>query len=163
RAAMNLARLYFASNVLTDGRVFVEGGEYSGPNGAQNFTNTGEIYNPVANTWSSITNFPNANFGDDPSELLPDGRVFTGYISRPACLHLQPHDERLDLRREQAAQRPERRGDLDQAARRQHPVLRHLLQRLDGRRPRPALRPRDEHLGGHRHRPRGTQQPGPRL
>src|SRR3954447_18941878 len=30
---MSLQRLYFASNVMKDGRVFVLGGEYSGPNG----------------------------------------------------------------------------------------------------------------------------------
>src|SRR5215212_2285227 len=46
-ASMNLQRLYFASNVLPDGRVFLLGGEYSGSTGAANFTNTGEIYNPV--------------------------------------------------------------------------------------------------------------------
>jgi hypothetical protein len=57
-ASMNLQRLYFASNMLPDGRVFVEGGEYSGPTGQQNETNTGEIYNPVANTWTNITSFP---------------------------------------------------------------------------------------------------------
>src|SRR5262249_13178270 len=52
-ASMNLARLYFASNVLRDGRVFVYGGEYSG-SGSQNLTNTGEMYDAVANTWTTI-------------------------------------------------------------------------------------------------------------
>src|SRR4051794_10192096 len=40
-ASMSTGRLYFASNVLTDGRVFVLGGEYSGPNMSANWTNTG--------------------------------------------------------------------------------------------------------------------------
>ena len=44
--------LYFASAVLPDGRVIVEGGEY-------NFcvpvwTNKGAIYDPIANSWSSV-------------------------------------------------------------------------------------------------------------
>jgi hypothetical protein len=81
RASMSLQRLYYASNVLPNGNVFLAGGEYSGPQGTQNFTNTGEIYNPVSNTWSNIANFPNNQFGDDPSAMLPDGRVLTGYIN----------------------------------------------------------------------------------
>ncbi len=45
--------LFFASAVLADGRVIVEGGE-------QNFaqyvwTNRGAIYNPVANTWTNMS------------------------------------------------------------------------------------------------------------
>jgi hypothetical protein len=79
--SMSLERYAYASNVLPDGRVFVLGGEYSGPDGAQNWTNTGEIYDPVQNTWTPITNFPRTQFGDDPSEVLPDGRVLVGYLS----------------------------------------------------------------------------------
>src|SRR5436190_18958927 len=48
-APMALQRLYFASHVLNDGRVFVLGGEYSGPAGEQNWTNSGEIYNSNSN------------------------------------------------------------------------------------------------------------------
>ena len=79
-ASMSVSRLYFASNVLTDGRVFVVGGEYSSLGG---FTNTGEVYNPVTNAWSNIPNYPLGGFGDDPSSVLPDGRVLTGYVSGP--------------------------------------------------------------------------------
>src|SRR5205823_2266186 len=50
-ADMSLERLYFGSNVLPSGKVFVLGGEYSGPLGLQNIVNTGEIYDPVTNTW----------------------------------------------------------------------------------------------------------------
>jgi hypothetical protein len=79
-ASMSLPRLYYGSNVLPDGRVFVVGGEYTTSNTAV-WTNTGEIYNPLTNTWSSIANFPQSQFGDDPTQLLPDGRVLAGYIN----------------------------------------------------------------------------------
>jgi hypothetical protein len=89
-APMGLQREYFGSNVLPDGRVFVVGGEYSGPQGAQNFTNTGEIYNPVSNTWSGITVFPRTSFGDDPTMVLDNGQVFCGYISGPQTFLYNP-------------------------------------------------------------------------
>ena len=74
-------RLFDATNVLTNGNVMVLGGEYSGSTTADTFINTGEIYNPVSNTWSAMTNFPQTKFGDDPTEMLPNGNVLTGYIS----------------------------------------------------------------------------------
>jgi hypothetical protein len=80
-ATSNLQRLYTATEVLQSGKVMVLGGEYSGSAGSSTFTNTGEIYDPVANTWSNITNFPQSNFGDDPTELMPNGNVLAGYIS----------------------------------------------------------------------------------
>jgi hypothetical protein len=58
-ASEPVARLYFASQVLTDGRLFVAGGEYSGPGLLPNWSNTGEIYDPLANAWSLITPYPN--------------------------------------------------------------------------------------------------------
>jgi hypothetical protein len=88
--SMGLQRLYFGSNVLPDGRVFVQGGEYSGPSGAQNFTNTGEIYNPVTNTWSPTANFPQSQFGDDPTMVLPDRRVLGGFLSGPQTFIYNP-------------------------------------------------------------------------
>jgi hypothetical protein len=89
-AQMSTNRLFFGSNVLPDGRVLVVGGEYSGPSGAKNFTNTGEIYNPVSNTWSSIADFPQSSFGDDPTAMLPDGRVLAGHLSTPATFIYSP-------------------------------------------------------------------------
>ena len=80
-ASMSLERLFFTSDVLPSGKVFVLGGEYSGPATTSNFNNTGEIYDPVANTWTSIPNFPNGSFGDDPSEVLNNGKVLVGYLS----------------------------------------------------------------------------------
>jgi len=53
-----VARLYFASQILPDGRLFVAGGEYSGPGLAPNWSNTGEIYDPLRNTWTPITPYP---------------------------------------------------------------------------------------------------------
>jgi hypothetical protein len=58
-APMSMPRLYFTTNVLQDGRVWLLGGEYSGPYFDPNITPTGEIYDPVANTWSPITPYPN--------------------------------------------------------------------------------------------------------
>jgi streptogramin lyase len=89
-ASMSTQRLAFASDVLPDGRVFVLGGEYSGPSGAKTETNTGEIYNPVTNTWSAVANFPQAQFGDGISKVLPNGTVLTGYIFANATYSYNP-------------------------------------------------------------------------
>ncbi len=78
-APMLNTRLYYASAVLRDGRVIVCGGEYSN---AGSETNRCEIYNPVTNTWTTVT--PPAgwtNMGDAASCLLPDGRLLVGYYS----------------------------------------------------------------------------------
>ena len=45
--------LYFASAVLADGRVVIVGGEYN--SGAFALTNQGAIFDPVKNTWSTLT------------------------------------------------------------------------------------------------------------
>jgi hypothetical protein len=79
-ASMGTERLYVGSNVLPSGKVFVLGGEYSGAAGNQNITNTGEIYDPVSNTWSPMATFPQREFGDDPTVVLPGGNVLCGYI-----------------------------------------------------------------------------------
>jgi hypothetical protein len=89
-ASMNLERLYYGSNVLPDGRVFLVGGEYSGPNSQQNFTRTAEIYDPVADTWTNVANFPLTMFGDDPTAVLPDGRVLAGYLLGPQTYIYNP-------------------------------------------------------------------------
>jgi hypothetical protein len=68
--------LYFASAVLADGNVVVEGGEYDG---TQSETNSGAIYNPVTNTWTSIT-APSGwtHIGDAQSVVLSDGTFMLG-------------------------------------------------------------------------------------
>jgi hypothetical protein len=88
-ASSNLGRLYYPSNVLPDGRVLVIGGEFTGSNNST-FTNTGEIYDPVANKWTPIANFPQPHFGDDPSALLPDGTVLAGYVGGPQTYIYNP-------------------------------------------------------------------------
>jgi hypothetical protein len=58
-SAMSTPRLYFASVLLTSGKLWVLGGEYSGAQLNGNWTPTGELYDPVANSWSPIAQFPN--------------------------------------------------------------------------------------------------------
>jgi hypothetical protein len=95
-APMSTPRLYFASKVLTSGKVWVLGGEYSGSPLNQNITATGEVYDPLANSWSPIAPYPTSStscqnfrlnfggvgacFGDDPSMLLPGGNIMAGDI-----------------------------------------------------------------------------------
>ena len=65
--------LYYASAVLPDGRVIVVGGEYNNP-GGQIWTNQGAIYNPVTNTWASVS--PPSGWtqiGDAQSCVLANG------------------------------------------------------------------------------------------
>lgn len=80
-APMTLPRLYFASHVLQSGKVWVLGGEYTGTPLAPSWTNTGEVFDPVANSWSPIANHPEANFGDVPSMLMAKGKILTGSLS----------------------------------------------------------------------------------
>lgn len=53
-----IPREYFASQVLPNGKVWVMGGEYSGPNLQANWTNTAEIFDPVTSTWSIAASYP---------------------------------------------------------------------------------------------------------
>src|SRR5216684_941875 len=77
-ADMLTTRLYYASAVLADGRVFVAGGEYSTSGGD---TKDVEIYDPVWNTWKTINAPPGwNNIGDAPCCMLADGRVLLGSI-----------------------------------------------------------------------------------
>jgi hypothetical protein len=76
--------LYFASAVLPDGRMIVEGGEYIGENAV--WSNKGAIYNPVTNTWRSVA--PPAgwsNIGDAQSDVLANGT----YMLAQACQNCQ--------------------------------------------------------------------------
>jgi len=73
------APLYYASGVLRDGRVIVVGGEYD--NGAMVWLLGAEIYDPVANTWTTLAT-PAGWFqiGDAPGCVLPDGRFMVGQV-----------------------------------------------------------------------------------
>jgi Kelch motif len=67
----------FASAVLADGRVVIIGGEYNF--GAFVLTNLGAIYDPKANTWTSLGHPTNWNYiGDSPSVVLPNGKFVVG-------------------------------------------------------------------------------------
>jgi hypothetical protein len=71
--------LYFASAVLPDGRVIVEGGEYNFLIGVE--TNLGAIYNPFTNTWTSVSPPSGwANIGDAPGAVLDNGTFTIGDI-----------------------------------------------------------------------------------
>ena len=67
----------FASAVLPDGRLLIEGGEYN--SGAFTLTNQGAIYNPVTNTWTTLKPPPGWGYiGDSPSVILPNGNFLIG-------------------------------------------------------------------------------------
>jgi hypothetical protein len=64
--------LYFASAILPDTRMIVEGGEYIGENAV--WSDEGAIYNPLTNTWASVkppTGW--TNMGDAASDVLDNG------------------------------------------------------------------------------------------
>jgi hypothetical protein len=64
--------LYFASAILPDGRMIVEGGEYIGENAV--WSNKGAIYNPLTNTWASVAPPPGwTTIGDAASDVLDNG------------------------------------------------------------------------------------------
>jgi len=80
-SSMQCSRLWYSSDVLRDGRVFVAGGEYG------TGTTNAEVYDPLSNTWTEIpvpaglittTNNDgsnNAGFEDSISKILPNGNV----------------------------------------------------------------------------------------
>lgn len=70
-ATMNFTREFYSSDVLTNGRVLVAGGEYG------TGTETAEVYDPIANTWT-VTPSSDASFSDSISEMLPNGNVLVG-------------------------------------------------------------------------------------
>ncbi|HEV2028336.1 MAG TPA: hypothetical protein VGS16_07360 [Candidatus Dormibacteraeota bacterium] len=76
-ASMAHSRLYYASAVLNDGRVFVAGGEYSDAGGD---TNDVEIYDPYLDSWTTIAGPGWSSIGDAVSCVLADGRVLLGSI-----------------------------------------------------------------------------------
>jgi hypothetical protein len=75
-ASMNDTRLYYSSQVLMDGRVYVCGGEYG--TGA----NKCELYDPLANTWTygPYSQLSGTDFKDCFSILLADGTLYQDSI-----------------------------------------------------------------------------------
>ena len=87
-APMSFWRRYYASGMLKDGRVVIVGGEQTGdvPD-----TNKGEIYDPVADTWSPIPPPPGwAEVGDAACCILPDGELMIGALQTPDCAIFDP-------------------------------------------------------------------------
>jgi hypothetical protein len=85
-APMHTPRRFYASDLLPSGDLFVAGGEDTNAgdtNGERVEANSGELYNPNTNTWTSIATFPRSKLGDAPSEVLPDGQVLAGFIRGP--------------------------------------------------------------------------------
>jgi hypothetical protein len=77
------APLYFASAVLPDGRVLVEGGEYNNLSGTE--TNLGDIYDPTTNTWTAVTPPSGwSTIGDSPAVILPNGTFMMGQGGQPS-------------------------------------------------------------------------------
>jgi hypothetical protein len=72
--------LFFATEILPDGRMIVNGGEYIGCNLV--WTNRGALYDPVANTWTTVSPPSGWKYvGDASSAILPDG----SYILADCC------------------------------------------------------------------------------
>jgi hypothetical protein len=77
--ASNYGPLYFASAVLADGKVIVQGGEYNF--GVLKWTNLGAIYNPATNKWAALTHPSGTNWsriGDAPGAVLTNGLFMIG-------------------------------------------------------------------------------------
>src|ERR1051326_4011667 len=89
----NYAPYAFASQVLADGRVLVEGGEYNFGNFA--LTALGAIYDPKTNKWADVKPPKGLkNIGDSSSVVMPDGRfVFAEKLNKklfaldPSTMH----------------------------------------------------------------------------
>src|SRR5438477_531038 len=72
-ASTHYTRLFYSSQILTNGNLYVAGGEYgTGKSHA-------ELYNSLNNTWSDIAQ-PAANptYSDAVSKMLPNGNVLQG-------------------------------------------------------------------------------------
>ncbi len=75
---MSFPRLYFASQVLPDGRVWILGGEYTGPYLDSSWGSSGEIWDPVANSWSPIPHYPNQVGGCFPIDITSNANITAG-------------------------------------------------------------------------------------
>ncbi len=82
------APLYYASAVLPDGRVIIEGGEYN--LNAEAETKLGAIYNPAHNSWTSVLPPSGwSHIGDAQSVVLADGTFMLGNCGETGseCTH----------------------------------------------------------------------------
>ncbi len=73
----NYGPLYFASAVLADGKLIINGGEYNFCNNDE--TNLGAIYDPIANKWTAVTGPSGwSQIGDGQSAVLANGTYMLG-------------------------------------------------------------------------------------
>ncbi len=82
-----------ASDVLSDGRLVISGGEYNTPgNGYElQLTNLGAIYDPVKMSWTPLGHPAGwGHIGDSPSSVLPDGRLLMGQKLTKRDAYLDP-------------------------------------------------------------------------
>jgi hypothetical protein len=84
--SMQFGRQWFASGVLADGRVFCIGGEDCSDPANPNDAPTGELFDPLTNSWSSIAKPAAFNYvaGDCNGSVLADGRVLLGAANSTA-------------------------------------------------------------------------------
>src|SRR5262249_30224616 len=79
--SMRLARLYYASAVLADGRVFVAGGEYNGGT-AEVELDAAQVYDPLTDMWNDLpTPAGWTALGDAAACMLADGRILVGQLT----------------------------------------------------------------------------------
>jgi hypothetical protein len=80
-----------ASAVLADGRLLIEGGEYSNCGAEFTLTNQGAIYEPTSNTWTTVTPPKGWDYiGDSPSTVLPNGDYLIGEKLNKQMRELNP-------------------------------------------------------------------------
>ena len=86
--------LYYASGVLSDGRVVVCGGEYNAPTGGTAVeTNLCAIYTPTpggAGSWANLAGPGWANIGDGMGTVLPNGTFMLHHLFTRAYAILSP-------------------------------------------------------------------------
>jgi hypothetical protein len=85
------APTYPCRAILPDGRMLVEGGEYMGTNPVPVETNQGAVYDPVADSWTSVTPPPGAtNIGDRACTVMPNGKLLLASRSGSTMYELDP-------------------------------------------------------------------------
>ena len=82
--SMEYTRLFMQSQILPSGKVYISGGEYgNAPAGSA------EMYDPVANSWSALSNATSVDsqleFVDGESMMLNDGNLFVYAVLGDNC------------------------------------------------------------------------------
>lgn len=85
-ASMSIARRHLNTTILPDGKVLVTGGTSgSGFNDACNPVYSAEIWNPTANTWTTMASMTYPRIYHSATVLLPDARVLVGGTTETAA------------------------------------------------------------------------------